>query len=139
VSRGLDPSSRLGCTTGRASVRPAESRARLDRGVGGRGSALGLVVTAGNGHVGNDSLVNSLGCSTSARSLSSNGGSRKSGLGREDQSRPSRRRGGRRQDQSRGRVDCFAAGCDSLVARCEVCHSQPSAEEGGLAVRHHSR
>jgi hypothetical protein len=134
VSRGLDPTSRLGCTAGRASVRPAEGRARLDRGVGGRGSALGLVVTAGNGHVGNDSLVNSLGCSTGARSLSSNGGSGEGGFRREDQSRPSRGRGGRRQDQSRSGVDCFAAGCDGLVACRKVCHSQPSAEEGGLTV-----
>jgi hypothetical protein len=104
-------------------VRPAESRAGLHRRVGGRGSALGLVI-AGDSHVGNNSFVNSLGCSTGTRSLSSDCGARESG--------------GRRQSQSGGRVDSLAAGCDSLVACREVCHSQPSAEECGLAVRHHS-
>jgi hypothetical protein len=104
-------------------VRPAESRAGLHRRFGGRGSALGLVI-AGDSHIGNDSLVDGLGCSTSARSLSSDCGARDSG--------------GRRQSQSRGRVDGLAAGRDSLVACREVCHGQPSAEECGLAVRHHS-
>jgi hypothetical protein len=104
-------------------VRPAEGGARLHRRVGGSGSALGLVI-AGEGHIGNDSLVDSLGCSAGARSLSSDRGTGKSGSGR--------------QDQSRSRIDGLAAGRDSLVACREVCHGQPSTEEGGLAVRHHS-
>jgi hypothetical protein len=104
-------------------VRPAEGRAGLHRRVGGRGSTLGLV-TAVDSYIRNDSLVDSLGCSTGARSLSSDCGTGESGS--------------RRQDQSRSRVNGLAAGCDSLVACREVCHSQPSAEEGGLAVRHHS-
>jgi hypothetical protein len=129
-------------------VRPAQSRTGLHRCVCGRGDTLGLGV-ADDSDVGNDSLVDSLGCNTSARSLSSDSGTVDSGGRRQDQNSRSgfrsgdqgglsRRRSGRRQDLSRGRVDGFTTSCDSLVACRDVCHSQPSAEKGGLTVRHDS-
>lgn len=125
VAGRLDPTSRLGSSAGRTRVRPAEGRAGLDGSVGGRDSALGLVVTAVDCHVGDDGLVNSLGCRASTRNLSSNSAA---GVG-----------SSRSLDQSGvrgGRVDGLAAGSDSLVCCREVSHGQPGAVECGLAVRH---
>jgi len=118
-------------------VRPAEGRAGLNRCVGGRGNALGLVVITVDGHVRDNGLVDSFRCCTCARSLSSDGGTVYSRGRRQDQNGRSRRRGGRRQNQSRGRIDGLTARCHSLVACREVCHRQPGAEECCLAVRHH--
>ena len=121
VARGLDPTGRLSGTADRASVRPAESRAGLDRSVGGRGRGLGLVVSI-DSNVGDDGLVDGLGCSAGTRSLASGSAGGKSGSGDLD-------RGG-------SRVESFTAGCHGLVASGQVGDGEPGAEEGSLAVGH---